>query len=361
MNPSLPQLGDRKLLTKEDLAKYPFLPEAADYVKELLLDINELTKPEYKRLLEHAEARVANCIMGKPRDIIPRDIPEIEIPAFPVAIMLVTAVDDPLLKKRYALQEAKKMSQQLREEEKTEKIARIAEFFNWKLAPAGNNGTHGSATFKLHFTDYLRNATVFHEKEWKLASRQIQNGEVLITKNDAARLLEEEIRRYVEKKLETEPPTLPEPLQQKVERLQAQLKTRKNMMQLEETPKIVTIDAFPPCIKALYDMAMRGQHLSHIGRFALTTFLVNIGMTPENVVNLFKTSSDFNEKMTRYQVEHIAGSRGSRTRYTPPKCETLNTHGVCPGKDDICRMVRHPLKYYNRKLRNKITPKEKQD
>jgi hypothetical protein len=31
-----------------------------------------------------------------------------------------------------------------------------------------------------------------------------------------------------------------------------------------------------------------GYHLSHIGRFVLTTFLINIGMTAENVMDYFE-------------------------------------------------------------------------
>lgn len=36
--------------------------------------------------------------------------------------------------------------------------------------------------------------------------------------------------------------------------------------------------------------------------------------------------ADYSERMTRYQVEHIAGEKGSRTRYIPPKCDTLQAH-----------------------------------
>ena len=351
-------MEDKSLLTNKDLAKYPFLPEAATYVKQLVLDITELARPEYKTLLEHAENRVMNCITAKGADEVSLLMPEIEIPSFPIATMLVSAVGDSLLKKRYALQEAKRMSQLLRED-KTEKIMLIASFFNWKIKTIDSHDKHRNYEFKLHFTDYLRNATVFHEKEWKLVNRQVENGEILLTKSDVTRLLEEEIRRHIEKRLETEVSALPEELDKHVEKLKALLKTRKERIQMEELPKIVAIEVFPPCIKTLYDMAMRGQHLSHTGRFALTTFLINIGMTPEDVVNLFKTSSDFNEKMTRYQVEHIAGTRGSRTKYTPPKCDTLHTHGVCPGADDLCPRVRHPLSYYRRKLRTtKTVPKQ---
>jgi DNA primase large subunit len=120
---------------------------------------------------------------------------------------------------------------------------------------------------------------------------------------------------------------------------------------MEGFPKVVSQSAFPPCIVALYEDAAKGRHLSHVGRFTLTSFLVSIGMPSEKVNELFKSFSDYNERLTRYQIEHIAGERGSRTRYTPPQCATLQTHGVCVNRDALCRWVRHPLAYYRRKLK----------
>jgi DNA primase large subunit len=72
-------------------------------------------------------------------------------------------------------------------------------------------------------------------------------------------------------------------------------------------------------------------------------------MLTENIIELFKNFPDFNERMTRYQVEHIAGERGSRTRYKPPKCDTLKTHGLCAEPDETCRKANHPINYYKRK------------
>jgi DNA primase large subunit len=103
-------------------------------------------------------------------------------------------------------------------------------------------------------------------------------------------------------------------------------------------------------LQTLYQAFSSGRHLSHIGRFTLTSFLVSIGMPSEKVIELFKNISDFNERMTRYQVEHIAGEKGSRTRYATPKCDTLRTHGVCTNPDNLCRKIRHPLGYYRRKV-----------
>jgi DNA primase large subunit len=260
--------------------------------------------------------------------------------------MLVAAIDDTYLKKRYALLEAKRISEALREEP-TDTVMKIAEFFKWKIKPQKD-------TFTLHFTDYLRNAAVFHEKEWKLVNRKLTNGKVTLTKNEATRLLEEEIKKHIEKRLKTQDVPLPDALAVRVERLKQLLALKKGKLKTEEMPKQVVIAAFPPCIKALYTAIQSGHHLSHIGRFTLTTFLVNIGMTPEEVIALYQSLSDYNERLTRYQVEHIAGARGSGTKYKPPRCDTLRTHGVCIEPDELCKNrypVKHPLGYYRRKLK----------
>ena len=264
--------------------------------------------------------------------------------------MLVTAIDDSYLKKRYALLEAKRTSETLREES-IEIIMKIAEFFKWKIKTTKD-------AFTLHFTDYLRNASVFHEKEWKLINRHISNGEVTLTKNEVTRLLEEEVKRHIENRLQTKDLILPDELAVRAERLKQLLMLKKGKLKMEEIPKQVVIAAFPPCIKALYTAITSGHHLSHIGRFTLTTFLVNIGMTPEEVTALYQSLSDYNERLTRYQVEHIAGARGSGTKYIPPRCDTLRTHGVCIEPDELCKNrypAKHPLGYYRRKLRRAQT------
>jgi DNA primase large subunit len=107
--------------------------------------------------------------------------------------------------------------------------------------------------------------------------------------------------------------------------------------------------AFPPCIRKMLADSAKGVNLAHSARFALVSFLLQINMTPEQVVSLFNTSPDFDPEKTRYQVEHIAGSSG--TKYKPPSCATMATYGNCPGEDDLCRRIRHPLSYYERRLK----------
>jgi DNA primase large subunit len=206
--------------------------------------------------------------------------------------------------------------------------------------------------FMLHFADYLRNTTHLRDKKWKLVNRLLSNGNVYLNRNETARLLSEEVRRQIEKRLEVkELPKFPPKIIETAETIKRLSTEKIGKAEMEGFPKIVTQTAFPPCITTLYQSITSGRHLSHIGRFAITSFLVSIGMPPEKVIDLFKSFSDYSERLTRYQVEHIAGERGSRTQYIPPKCDTLKTHGVCTNPDELCQRIQHPLAYYRRKLR----------
>jgi DNA primase large subunit len=336
-------------LTATDLAKYPFLPQAQNYIKQLNLTIQELT--DTPNIIKHAEQRILASFNTTPQPSQPLKNSAIEIASFPVAIMMVAAINDNYLKKRYALNEAKRIHQFLKEE-KPEKIFQIAKFFNWNIQTAPQNTIY---SFTIPFTTYLQNTTNLQDPYWKLINRQLHKGQIILTQHEATRLLQEEIRKHIETKLNTKTTTLPPQIKTTVEKLKNTFTAQKKAIKLEEYPKTVNIEAFPPCVKALYNATTSGHHLSHIGRFTLTTFLVNVGMTTENVLDLFRNLSDFNERLTRYQIEHIAGQRGSHTKYIPPRCSTLRTHGVCVNPDEDCkRGKRHPLACYKRKLKENM-------
>jgi DNA primase large subunit len=334
--------------TKNDLAKYPFLKETAEYVKKLDLKIEDLTSPEFSSILERAKERVEEAILYA---LVSRKLrnEEIEILSFPVAIMLATATENSFIKRRYALAEAKQAYNDMKIEPK-ERILAIAQNFNWNLAL--NPDAKIPYEFKLHFTDYLKNTTQLRDKKWKLVNRLLTNGNVYLTKTETARLLSEEVRRQIEKRLNVkELPQFPSAITDIAEKIKSLSIEKIGKAEMEGFPKTITQQAFPPCIKTLYEATSSGRHISHIGRFTLTSFLINIGMPTENVINLFKNFSDYDQRMTTYQVEHIAGQRGSRTRYTPPKCSTLKTHGICINPDSLCQNISHPLAYYRRKAK----------
>jgi DNA primase large subunit len=308
-----------------------------------------LTDSGLERILKRAEERLEEAILYTIVSRNPQRDEDIEIMSFPVAVMLAVATEDSFIKKRYALAEANQAYEDLREESR-EKILEFAQNFGWKLAATTTSVV--PYEFSLSFADYLRNTTHLREKEWKLVNRVLSNGNVYLGVDETARLLKEEVRKHIEKRLEVkELPKFPPKIMETAEKIKKLSIEKIGKTEMEGFPKTVVQTAFPPCIKSLYEAISAGRHLSHVGRFTLTSFLVNIGMPPENVIDLFRSFSDFNERMTSYQVQHIAGDRGSRTRYVPPKCDTLQTHGVCINPDEICQKIRHPLGYYRRKIK----------
>ena len=327
-------------LSSEDFAKYPFLKQASKQIEELQFTIGTL--PSEKQVFERAQDRVEKAILEVNTGEAVRDR-RAEISSFAAALILVIATKNSWIKKRYALAVAKTTHRQLLDESKG-KISAIARDFDWDIC----EGIVGK-DFRIGFNFYLKNAAHMHGSEWKLVNQIMDKGLVYLNKDRVVRLLQEEVKDRVEKRLDVpEIKNLPQEISLIAEAL---LKLAQEIMgqEIEEMPKVVVQAAFPPCINALYADAAQAHHLSHIGRFTLTSFLVNIGMTPEGLNDMFKTFSDYNERLTRYQIEHIAGERGSGTKYICPQCSVLQTHSVCRNRDDLCRRIYHPLQYYKRK------------
>ena len=99
---------------------------------------------------------------------------------------------------------------------------------------------------------------------------------------------------------------------------------------------------------------MAGENVSHFANFALASFLINIGFDPNEIIKFYANRPDFNERIARYQVEHIAGLRGSRTKYMTPSCSTMRTNGLCVKNGELCGNIRNPLTYYRRAVKKKL-------
>lgn len=333
--------------SERDKALYPFTAEAADFVRNLGIGIEDLTTEPYRAILKRAEQRIRQALLS-PSELSPQEQdPNIEVPSFPTAIMLMAYVDSESAKRRYAVAESKSFSKRLKDEP-SEKILRIARgTFGWKIQPLDESeGQTGE--FLLYFREYLTNTRNMNELKWKLTNRPLKGGFVQLTKDEATRLIEEEIQRRILEKTKCPPIDPPDALQETVSNIRGLASTRSTPHDIAQTFNI-SVDDMPPCVRRLLDTLSSGGRLSHIGRFTLTSFLVNVGFTEDDVLNFFKSASDFDERKTRYQVEHISGRRGSKTKYTPPKCDTLKTHGLCIGADELCKRVKHPLAYYKRK------------
>ncbi len=332
-------------MDEKDFALYPYISGAGVHVKSLGMSLDRLVK---SRAMESArirgKERVLQAISGeiiKP-NFSGSDEQKIllELLSYPFSRILVSCIDDSFLVRRYSLAEAV-ASYKLLKTRDPDFLMEIASDFD--VYPDKNE-----TGFKLHFSSYIRMASTLKAIEWKLVNRKMKHGNVTVSKEEFARLLQELIRTRVENNLPMNVPDefvhLCEPY---LTDIRSSLEERKNKFGDSEFESVET-DLFPPCITHAISNTQAGVNLAHSMRFAMTAFLLTIGMSVDDILNLFAASPDFDIEKARYQVEHIAGSSG--THYTPPSCSTMQTYGNCYAPDAVCKKISHPLNYYRRKL-----------
>lgn len=338
------------MLTRSDLAKYPFLTEATEYVRELGFSIKDIEAPEFGPVLDRAEQRLEEAL-SKGRVSTDTTNESAEILSFPISNLILSMMGEERARRRFALAEAKRAYELLRQEtpEKIEQIASAT--FHWKIRRNPTRFVKRVYDFSISINDFLRNSVHLREPRWSLSNRVLDHGQVYVTVEEAARLMEEEVRTRIMQRSGRIPDEATSLLGQRVEKARGLVVKWLGVPTKYELPKVPMPEAMPPCIRHLMDGLNEGKNVQHMGRFALASFLLNIGTGEDEIVRIFKPATDFSERMTRYQVEHIGGRRGGRTKYTCPMCTTLKTHGVCYKPDEICETIRNPLSYYKSKSR----------
>lgn len=325
------------------LAYYPFTSKASDYVKRSGKSLKDfLSGGEFgKAVIVRAKERIIQAIDGEIKKSFGDDIlAEVELFSYPLARLFISCIGDYYLIRRYALVEAKAAYARMKSEP-PEFLEEVGKEFGIHCTIQGNE-------LQMHFTDYLRFASRMGDPKWKLANRRLEKSYVLMTKEEFARLLQEAIREKIQASLPVEVPEgVRESLSSHIEEIKRHLEKRKSEFKIDEFAKIDS-ECFPPCIRHMLVAVQSGQNLAHSARFALTSFLSNIGMNADQIIDIYRVLPDFDEEKTRYQVQHILGSSG--TAYTAPSCATMATYGNCVGKEALCEKVSHPLSFYRKRL-----------
>ncbi len=167
----------------------------------------------------------------------------------------------------------------------------------------------------MDLASYLRGASKIGGGRWRLVNRIVSRGFVLISRYELERILSEYVRENVMNAQQVE---LPDNLKRVADEISEILSKSRRPVYVE--------GKLPPCIEELIERVKRGENISHQARFALASSLLSRGWKEERVVDLFRSLPDFSEKITNYQVSHIA-----KRRYKPPSCDTMREWGLCPG------------------------------
>jgi DNA primase large subunit len=236
------------------------------------------------------------------------------------------------------------------------------------LRLTGRGVLHKLFPISIRLRDYIKwSYRLKGDPAWKITNQPILDGKVFIDRRKLIRLMEEAIDSSVEtlsKEYENAvkpgqrlPGILGEVSEKAKKIIEKNMQKTRFPLLMGEYRGPINYDAFPPCMKNILLRAKSGANLSHHERFAIATFLIQLGADEETVIDVFRNSPDFKEKIARYQVEHLMGKRGGGKKYKPYNCDTMKTLGLCVAE---CN-VKTPFQKYLQNLRETRKSEKKKE
>lgn len=319
----------RMLLGNADLAKYPYMKEAHEFIQKTNLDLVNFSSPELRPIIIRAFLRVKLALDGQLYKST--GTTDAEIISFHLGCMLVKVLNNPRVINKFALAEARRAEKLLisdlrHNEMMISKI--IMDLFGMSLRRNGNK-------YYIPIPDYVMRSVHFNQPEWKLINRLVHDGSVILTSSEAIRLIRNELANMIGEKIKGMHPKLPESFTPYIEEL---TELTKHLV-----PKTEINLPYPPCIIHALEVLKKGENLPHTGRFMLATFMLKRGMELDDVVQLFATAPDYNESITRYQVKQLAGGTTGQ-KYMCPSCDKLRTYGLCYIQPE-CKNIKNPIQF----------------
>ena len=322
-------------IDRKELIKYPFLKESQQLARRHVESLEEfLSSAPGALALERARDRVLAALSPKrefPEEGTQNLRPEYEIASYALARVLVSCSGNRSLIDRLARYEAERASFYLEVEDPD-----IREFVAWSIGISTDAAT-------MPVTGYVELVPYLRDLRWRLVNRVVRQGVVHLSPGEIDELIRERIRVIL---VDQMPLRVPAAICERLEPVTREIAAAYQQQILEQFGEVQE-EAFPPCISALIQAISTGANLTHMGRFAVTSFLHTIGMSIIEIAEIFAQAPDFDPDKTMYQVEHITGGGG--TEYTPPSCPTMRTFGLCVNQNKDCERINHPLSYYRLK------------
>ncbi|MBS3068217.1 hypothetical protein J4450_05920 [Candidatus Micrarchaeota archaeon] len=284
---------------------YPFTSVAKAALEQSGIAISD-------RIVELALQRIKTALKeGKvAKSSALHDSEKIEnIASYAAARMILGFSRNRFLINAYAVAESKRASDYL-DGESDEIIDKVAGEFNIKTEEK-----NGNLLIPVHI--YLKYSP--RDVHYRLSNRELANGYVkLKSRHEKIRLIEGAIKKHMEKIPLVKSP--PESIKIAAEKLKEFLPK----IQRQEISFSLASGEVPPCIEKLLDSLKKHENLPHQARWYLAVYLIGRGMPMEEIVSLYSNLPDYNEKITRYQLDH-AKKKG----YAVPACATILTWGLC--------------------------------
>jgi len=311
--------------------KYPFSKLSKDILLKNEVDVSE-------SIVNKAVYRIKSSLKrGYPKSIAIHKSDIInEIVSYATSRMLLSYMKNSYLINKFAVSESKRAYNYLSYESNEEETRELLSEFGFKLKNIWTNRD----SYEILFSTYLKYSP--GSIDYRLINREINGGYVKANKHEVYRLLQEAIRF-------------------KMIKIPIIKKASKEIMDgaesiIKELPKITpTKISFkkgdnPPCIESLLISLKKHQNLNHQARWALAVYLLNKKTTTEDILDLFSNFPDYNEKISKYQVEHA-----KKAGYITPSCSTMRGYGLCVSDCPIKNPLQWSKIYYKKDAKKEDT------
>jgi DNA primase large subunit len=316
------------------LRKYNFLDECKDYLRTIdFKGFEDLEDSKYEHMFKRAMDRIRSAVDN---DIYQHsDNVSYEIISFVIAVKVIQATGNRRLLKRFVLYESMVVEQSLQSDIDDKSIRNILlkKFSDFR----GGDGTHqvnldnvekDGSEYKVTVADYVTMMNQFNEPEWRLVNQKVDQGFVFIKKNKFIRLMRIGIMKYLEKMISSNPLKLPSMFDEYV------VTARGLLEDFETVPMSKT---YPPCMVSIIDQINRGENPNNISRVILTTYLLNRGISVEDVAETFNNTPDHDSRKTEYYISKLVG-------YKSYGCSKIESYGLCH-RNEKCGNIKNPMHF----------------
>ena len=205
--------------------------------------------------------------------------------------------------------------------------------------------------FSVDFHSYIPAAVLMKDESWFLINKYLEKGHVYLIPDNLVRLLQEKVRRMVIPQRQGSMEDFREILEQipEIKDIFKKIDDKIELVRLQERKSVKegksedydftpneekpTHELYPPCIKSIIERALQGENLLHNERLHVAFFFANTNHTVEETVDVFRTCPDFNEEVTRYNVDFSRGQGGKGKAYKVFGCKKLKSFQLCKADD----------------------------
>ena len=357
---AIPDLSD-----KVTLARYPFLPQAREWIAQMAvqhnIDIDELLDGAMmERARVRARSRLVDSVdsddgveVASVGDIHTEEGRLLEAFSFYYARLVVGASEDERLISRWAQAEAERAQHIL---VRDDAITTIANTYLSEIK------CDEKGIWKMGRSDFIELCTGITGSRWRLPNCDVKDGWVTLhdegdkysSRAKVARLLRERMKEDIKLDAMEKMTKMDESL---LIRLAEPVGMIRGLVASRTAETIALIGAgeedWPPCMRKAVAELAEGVNVNHFGRVFLGSMSRCIGLPVETTIDFFRPAPDFSEGTTTYQVNHLY-----EREYTPSGCSKLKVNHNCAvqrGDDRLCDQpwMDHPLKYIRAKQRRR--------